>query len=836
MNQALMRMLALLTLTLTLVGAGAWAQTSAPEAQAQARALLRELAAAQDFRSWFEQRRTGFTPAQAEAMDRIAADAIGSGHHSTALMAASLAALMHRHLQQPEPALRSALVRLQLLFAQAESEADYTRVVEAAQGLVAEGQRAGHAEPTFQAAVVAADAAFFGSRAPDVAPQRKEHPLASLHALEQAYATMPPAPQRAWFERLVSLTAAVTNESRVFLDRDAIAAARRALARRVEAVVPADFAYTQSAVGDLRKTLGTARALAELSYRDGQPALGSARLALASQRATVLADPETEIGLLLARFDGERRAGAQPQALRTLRDAAWRRAQALRSGYRSGSGRIWAAQRSDTLFGDMLQGELEDRSVPAAEVFARVESLKARMLLDRLAAPGGRELRNADTQALERQLLAFSKASKQDTSITLDEMRLVSRLAGLDSFGDEGGQRGVALARLENLYAQAGAGYGAAAEGASLAAVQKSLARDEALIEYVIPHHALHPAQHLWLMWVTADAVKLVQVRLDEVLGVSSLTGRMSIDGQAPVDSSALGNLIVGTRSAIRTADEKGARQRLAQLHRLLIAPLQAQGLRPEDWKRLLIVPHGVLHAVPFAALLDEQGRHLITKTEIVVAPSASVWQRLVQRRTQLAPALVLANPSLGSRGIADLPFAAQEGQAVAQALAAAPAHLYPGARATMARLQAEAPAAGIVHLATHGEFPDESAASEHALWLADESGQGVTLTAGQVRALRLPATRLVVLSVCNGGLYRIGPSDEPYGLVPAFLEAGAANVMGTLWPLDDQFGRDFMIEYYRHLPTRGVAGALRQASLRFIGEDEFLRKWAAFVLVGSGR
>ena len=89
---------------------------------------------------------------------------------------------------------------------------------------------------------------------------------------------------------------------------------------------------------------------------------------------------------------------------------------------------------------------------------------------------------------------------------------------------------------------------------------------------------------------------------------------------------------------------------------------------------------------------------------------------------------------------------------------------------------------------------------------------------------------------MCNGGLYRIGPSDEPYGLLPAFLEAGAPNVLGTLWPLDDQFGRDFMIEFYRQLPTHGVAGALQQASLHFIDEDEYLRNWAAFVLVGSGR
>jgi CHAT domain-containing protein len=79
--------------------------------------------------------------------------------------------------------------------------------------------------------------------------------------------------------------------------------------------------------------------------------------------------------------------------------------------------------------------------------------------------------------------------------------------------------------------------------------------------------------------------------------------------------------------------------------------------------------------------------------------------------------------------------------------------------------------------LATHGEFPDESAANAHALWLADEGGHSVALSAADVRTLVLPAARLVVLSICNGGLYRIGPSDEPYGLMPVTRPPGSGPV-----------------------------------------------------------
>jgi CHAT domain-containing protein len=259
-------------------------------------------------------------------------------------------------------------------------------------------------------------------------------------------------------------------------------------------------------------------------------------------------------------------------------------------------------------------------------------------------------------------------------------------------------------------------------------------------------------------------------------------------------------------------------------------------GFRPESYRRLVIVPHGALHYVPFAALLDDSGRFLIAKSEIVVAPSASVWQMLGSRSSEARKFVAFANPDLVSRSVEDLPYSDQEAAEIVKSMPPQGHQVFRGKNATKARLLAAAPTADVLHFATHGEFPDENAMDVHAIWLADEDGRSAALSAAEVRKLPLRGTRLVVLSVCNGGLYRIGPADEPYGLLPAFLEAGAQNVSGTLWPLDDQFGRDFMIEFYKHLSADGAAGALRKASMRFIEEDEYIRRWAAFILVGSGR
>jgi len=66
-------------------------------------------------------------------------------------------------------------------------------------------------------------------------------------------------------------------------------------------------------------------------------------------------------------------------------------------------------------------------------------------------------------------------------------------------------------------------------------------------------------------------------------------------------------------------------RRELGDLHRLLIAPL-ASALTGA--RRLIIVPHGPLHAVPFHALWDGV-RYVIEDCEVVYAPSVSVLAQL---------------------------------------------------------------------------------------------------------------------------------------------------------------------------------------------------------------
>jgi CHAT domain-containing protein len=461
--------------------------------------------------------------------------------------------------------------------------------------------------------------------------------------------------------------------------------------------------------------------------------------------------------------------------------------------------------------------------------------LKARLILDNILVPPlplkspGQEKNIA---ALEKRILGFPPDDTSKDDLYMTETKLLSHLSSFSPLESE--DRRQAIGEVEKIYQSAG--YTAVASPATLAEVQGSLLPSEAILEYVIPYNALHPASDLGIIWIARNRFEVVHIDLEKVLPSRTMTGSIAIDGKAPVDFSPLGQTLVATRSAIRNSDEKTARTNLHAFYELLIKPLVSKGFKPESYSQLVIIPHGVLQYLPFAALLDDSDSPLIKKTAIAMAPSASVWNQLLKRHADVRGWVAYANPKLAGADLDTLDNTQREVEQIAPLLTGLTTNIKLGQQASRGRFLEEAPSASILHVATHGLFPDENALDDHALLLASDGGGDGILAARDIRRLKLNQVRLAVLSVCNGGLYRMGPTDEPYGLVPAFFEAGAQNVLATLWPVDDAFGRRFTVEFYRRLLKDGPAEALRQASLHFIGEDEFIRRRAGFVVAGPGR
>jgi hypothetical protein len=523
------------------------------------------------------------------------------------------------------------------------------------------------------------------------------------------------------------------------------------------------------------------------------------------------------------------------EVLAEMRRSLRAKGDSYRASFRSRAGRLWAAQQLDEMFGKLIVDELNSGAVPEATLFDAVDSLKARTLLDQLS---GRFKTVPDAAAreklagLERDVMRFAPGAGRDPSdqLTTEEILVVSRLP-IGSPWDHGERRD-ALERLEQAYAEHGGGFEGVEAVIDLASLQQALGSRELLIEYFIPYRPLHPAIELLTLAVTRDTC--VARRIDFSKIASGFIGRLEVDGKQPIDASPLGSLVFDIRTHIQRGSDDKAKRALAQLDELLMWPLREEVMQVKKIDHVIVVPHGMLHSIPFAALGAETGRRLIEDAALTVAPSATVWQRLATaRRPKPSTFLGLANPLADTR---PLPAAQTEVSQIAEGLKPMPCTVLTGNQATKAALRDNLHDKSILHFATHGEFPESDAIDFHRIMLAGTAGDDGRLNAEDLRQMDLHAVRLAVLSICNGGLYRFGPGDEPYGLMPVFLGAGAENVVGTLWPLEDDFGRIFMRRLYREKLALQPTEALQKTASYFIGKGAQLRQWASITLVGAGR
>ena len=254
----------------------------------------------------------------------------------------------------------------------------------------------------------------------------------------------------------------------------------------------------------------------------------------------------------------------------------------------------------------------------------------------------------------------------------------------------------------------------------------------------------------------------------------------------------------------------------LERLHQLLVAPVMPSITADH----LVVVPHGVLHYVPFHAL-QEQGVALIDRFALSYAPSARVHYLCAKRpRAAGDRSLVL--------GVGDTlaPLIAREVKQVAAMLPNVDVGV--AGNATSAQLRSDAAATSrVVHIATHGFFRRERPMMS-AIRLSDGD-----LTVADVYRLRLSAD-LVTLSGCGTGLNVVAGGDELVGLTRGFLHAGARAVMVSLWDVHDESASEFMGEFYgRYVkggnPAAALAGAMRAARQ----ERPHPYYWAPFSLVG---
>ena len=325
-----------------------------------------------------------------------------------------------------------------------------------------------------------------------------------------------------------------------------------------------------------------------------------------------------------------------------------------------------------------------------------------------------------------------------------------------------------------------------------------------------------------------------------------------------------LSGLVKTLRESIFTLGEpEKFNETSAILYKQLIEPL----LPHITGKELIIVPHDVLHYLPFQALVGSDGRYLIEKYPIYYLSSASLLQFVKEKRKAGGEkVLAFGNPDLGDAE-KNLEYAELEAKEVKAAYPES--SVYIGKEATEEKSKTLSANHDILHFATHAKLNEDDPLSS-AVLLAREDKEDGRLEVREIFAMDLKAN-LVVLSGCETGLGKLSTGDELVGLTRAFIYAGTPSVVASLWSVDDSSTAHLMASFYRNLKTMSKVEALRQAQLELIrgeGRSDMLARrgiggvgklgetpsaalsapssnsvstshpyfWAPFILVGEGK
>jgi CHAT domain-containing protein len=337
----------------------------------------------------------------------------------------------------------------------------------------------------------------------------------------------------------------------------------------------------------------------------------------------------------------------------------------------------------------------------------------------------------------------------------------------------------------------------------------------------------------------------------------------------------------------------------LTELYRHVWAPLAAH--LPVDSKRIIISPDGGLNFVSFATLLAPDKSFLCEQYSFgyvscgrdltAEAPASLSRDLLVWANPDFDASLTASSEDGGTirsaelRGLdfRPLPGAEKEGRDLfrrASALGFTNSALHLGRAATEEQLlQVRSPK--VLHLATHGFlFPPMNAVTERnfasdlgvrdaqssstdpmlcsglalagarltlQLWAEGKEtsarNDGI-LTADDIGVLDLRRTWLVVLSACDTGLGEARGGEGVFGLRRGFTQAGAQNLLLTLWPIDDERTRDLISDFYTQLeicasPANALADVQRKWLKRLRAEGgiaEACRIAGPFILSFQGK
>ena len=266
------------------------------------------------------------------------------------------------------------------------------------------------------------------------------------------------------------------------------------------------------------------------------------------------------------------------------------------------------------------------------------------------------------------------------------------------------------------------------------------------------------------------------------------------------------------------------------------------------DQRRVLgIIPDKALSYVPFGALISPASqRYLISEFSLLSSPSLNVLVNCTfnaKAHVAASPETLLSigNPSFDRNQypeLDDLPAAALEAKGIAGNYST---KSYPliGPEAVKETIERKMPAADVIHFAGHYVTDPEPLLSR--LVLASRKGsKDADLTVDEIVDMKLPRTKLVVLSACETSGKDYYNGEGLTGIARTFLRIGIPLVVASQWSVESESTAQLMLKFHRYRKLPGVSSlaALRKAQLELLEDPNGLYSdpyyWAAFTTVGG--
>jgi len=306
-------------------------------------------------------------------------------------------------------------------------------------------------------------------------------------------------------------------------------------------------------------------------------------------------------------------------------------------------------------------------------------------------------------------------------------------------------------------------------------------------------------------------------------------------EGEAEVirtPSKRVNNLVQDFHNEISVAGNISTIKNIGQkLHSLL-------GLKHVGSNTLVLSTDGLLNALPFEALVNDEQNFLIESIDCRYISSARIDHFLKPRHSQKKINKIIKSsifaPTFGPQFNA-LKYIDEEVRHIKQTTGA---QVFSDKFATKKFFVTEVTDFDLVHIASHAKVDTVSDQLSYIAFTYDTTASNNRLYFDEILSLDIKS-ELVTLSACETGLGTNYTSEGIQSLARNFLLAGSKAVVGSLWTISDQTTSEIMTSFYTHL-YRGLSKseALSIAKKEYIrnnsGQDLHPYYWAGIILYGN--